>query len=172
MQENNSTKDTSVATAPDPTTNPIETTKENNSETSHIIGKLCGKCKTCQNVVCQSCWRSSKTFGELIPGHFLFEHKNRYGIITEPGHGPLATLWFDTKPWSDPDPDCEREDCPESDRWVDEVTDWEEKQKFCAITGYELVKACLESGYSRESDHPLILQWLFNRAGQMLEGKQ
>lgn len=87
------------------------------------------------------------------------------------------TFMFEVDPISDPwenltdeEIDSENYDVKKEEEFSKRYEEFKKSfNKVYPTTGYDLVKACIESGYNREKDGWNVIIWLFNYIGNYLE---
>lgn len=127
-----------------------------------------------QSIICGSHYPTAKVVRRLTDYLELVEYpENTYRLVTQHGHLPDdALVTFAAKPYPDPDPDCEKDDCPEADQFANDVEELEKTLRFSPGTGHFLYNQCVELGFTTDQDpyHASLIQyWLFHTIGTIVQ---
>jgi hypothetical protein len=120
--------------------------------------------------VCHLCFPESKEIGLVAPNIALMLHKGEYCLCWGQGHNGDQIPYCKEVPTVDPDPECIREDLNEyEDKWIDRAEAAFENLKMAPDEGHSFVLSCEEGGYKFESPHRLLVHWLYNRCGELID---
>jgi hypothetical protein len=131
--------------------------------------------------MCLQCLVDPVAWHDVIPGYSLMKatkpHPDwqKWGLV----HINDPSFVWEVDPVKDPnfelDPldveTYEREVVNDFDYW-DAVDIFEQSIKCSPMSGYHLVKACMDAGYVPEADGDRVTAWLFHRLAVAVETKQ